>query len=324
MNDKQPQGTIRYFRVPGWEVEVCVGDDVTAPEPFQFREELEIRLVTRGVAGVRLNGVQSFAGHGWLALIPPGQLHAVAARSPDRFSFFALRVRPGVLRHLKDSLPSAAGFRIEHSIIPADLELSSTVVAAQRVLANGSLAEDTRPLLSDAVREMVRWATKVEIECAEPQRSPAIDRALAHLRAHYAQDIPLNDLAAGAGLSKFHFLRLFSAEVGVTPHRYQLLLRMIQARALLRGGLEIVEVALRTGFCDQSHFTRCFHEIVGLTPGRYQLEIATPTLTRQRGRGPTSRKTRDPRVLTDHVPYATPWPIEARHHHRRSAREPTA
>ena len=102
----------------------------------------------------------------------------------------------------------------------------------------------------------------------------SVDSALAHLRAHYTQDIGLDDLAAAAGLSKFHFLRLFAARVGVTPHRYQLLLRVLHAKSLLRDGLEIAEVALRTGFFDQSHLTRCFHELVGVTPGRYQFDLA--------------------------------------------------
>ena len=50
----------------------------------------------------------------------------------------------------------------------------------------------------------------------------------------------------------------------------------MHAKVLLRNGLSIADVALRTGFFDQSHFTRCFHDIVGVTPGRYQLDLATP------------------------------------------------
>jgi len=98
----------------------------------------------------------------------------------------------------------------------------------------------------------------------------SIERALTYLREHFVQEISLQDLAAAAGLSKFHFVRLFAAAVGITPHRYQLLLRINRARYLLRQGDEIAGVAQRTGFFDQSHFTACFRDVVGVTPGRYQ------------------------------------------------------
>ena len=102
------------------------------------------------------------------------------------------------------------------------------------------------------------------------QRLPSIERAIVHLSKHYAKPIYLEDLAAIAGLSKFHFVRLFSATLGVTPHRCQLLLRVSHAKTLLRGGEKIVEVAFRVGFCDQSHFSRYFRLLVGITPGQYQ------------------------------------------------------
>ena len=106
------------------------------------------------------------------------------------------------------------------------------------------------------------------------QRLPSIERAIVHLSKHYAKPIYLEDLAAIAGLSKFHFVRLFSATLGVTPHRCQLLMRMSHAKALLRGGETIVEVAFRVGFCDQSHFSRYFRLLVGMTPGQYQKAAA--------------------------------------------------
>jgi transcriptional regulator GlxA family with amidase domain len=153
---------------------------------------------------------------------------------------------------------------------------AQAVSAAQRVLVSGTAGEDAWQTLSRAVRELACWGTQVEIESAErPARPvPAVEKALAHLHANYAEDIALDELAAAAGLSKFHFLRVFSARLGITPHRYQLLLRVVHAKDLLRDGLDLADVALRTGFFDQSHFTRCFHEIVGVTPGRYQLDLA--------------------------------------------------
>ncbi len=176
---------------------------------------------------------------------------------------------------LKGSVPPVTGLRAAPGAIRAEPELSSTVTAAHRELANGTPPAAAQASLRRAVRDLASWGTRVEIAGFDrPTRhAPAIDGALAHLRANYTQEISLDDLAAAAGLSKFHFLRLFAARLGTTPHRYQLLLRVIYAKRLLRSGVELAEVALRTGFFDQSHFTRCFHEIVGVTPGRYQVDL---------------------------------------------------
>jgi len=267
---------IRYAQVPEWEeVEVYIGDAVTAPERLQFPEGLEIRLITRGVARIALGGWMCLAREGWLATLPPRQLHTVSAANTEGFSFFALRLGAALLERLRGALPSATGLRVAHGTVPAAPQLVSAVSAAHRALADGSPSAETKQTLTRAVHELACWATRVEIESAErpTRRAPGVDKALAHLRANYAKDIALDDLAAAAGLSKFHFLRVFSARLGITPHRYQLLLRVVHAKDLLRDGLDIADVALRTGFFDQSHFTRCFHEIVGVTPGRYQLDL---------------------------------------------------
>src|SRR5438128_7232226 len=105
-------------------------------------------------------------------------------------------------------------------------------------------------------------------------RSPAIERALAHLKQNYAERVQLVNLAAVAGMSKFHFVRAFTAIVGVTPHRYHLLLRLAKAKAMLHEGSEIAQVAVQAGFWDQSHFDRSFRLFVGMTPTQYQKNCA--------------------------------------------------
>ncbi len=80
----------------------------------------------------------------------------------------------------------------------------------------------------------------------------------------------LNDLAAEAGLSLFHFIRAFHRRPGLTPHEYVVNVRIKHARQLLASGLPVARVAFQTGFADQSHLTRRFRASVGVTPGRYR------------------------------------------------------
>lgn len=110
-----------------------------------------------------------------------------------------------------------------------------------------------------------------------PDHSRPVRRAIEHLRAHLARPVTLADLAATAGLDKFHLCRAFRAQVGMPPHTYLTHLRVARAKELLREGVRASEIAPRVGFCDQAHLTRHFRRLVGTTPARYGAR-ATATL----------------------------------------------
>ncbi len=98
---------------------------------------------------------------------------------------------------------------------------------------------------------------------------PGVRRAVELLRSDLARNFSLQELSRAAELSRFHFLRAFTRQVGVPPHEYQIQLRVAAARRLLREGRRTVDVALDLGFADQSHFTRHFKRIVGVPPAKY-------------------------------------------------------
>ena len=84
------------------------------------------------------------------------------------------------------------------------------------------------------------------------------------------QALNLDEMAQAVYLSKYHFLRCFKQTVGLTPHQFQLQNRVRKAQRMLNQHAGITEVALATGFCDQSHFIRHFKKHFGLTPTAYQ------------------------------------------------------
>jgi AraC-like DNA-binding protein len=91
-----------------------------------------------------------------------------------------------------------------------------------------------------------------------------------YLNAHFGEDVSLTQLAQAVQSSPFHLLRTFRRIVGLTPHAYLTQVRVQQAKRLLLANHTITQVALDTGFTDQSHFTRRFKQIVGVTPGQYR------------------------------------------------------
>jgi AraC-like DNA-binding protein len=86
-------------------------------------------------------------------------------------------------------------------------------------------------------------------------------------------DAPLSlaDLAAQAGFSPFHFLRLFRRVTGTTPHRYLVGARLrLAARLLLDTSLPVTEIAYSVGFQDLSNFVRTFHRVIGAPPRTFR------------------------------------------------------
>lgn len=107
-------------------------------------------------------------------------------------------------------------------------------------------------------------------------------RVLDYLGAHFADPLTLDALAAEAAISKFHFVRLFRAKTGKTPHAYLFGLRIAAARRLLAtSALPVADVARACGFASAAHFCTAFARAAG----------ATPTAFRQAAHGQPANRT---------------------------------
>jgi AraC family transcriptional regulator len=103
-------------------------------------------------------------------------------------------------------------------------------------------------------------------EAAARDRRRAVEAAL-WIDASSHEPIDLESAAAEAGLSPFHFLRLFSSVLGVTPHQYLIRSRLRRAARLLADDVRsITDIAFEVGFGDLSNFVRTFHRAAGVSP----------------------------------------------------------
>jgi AraC-like DNA-binding protein len=111
---------------------------------------------------------------------------------------------------------------------------------------------------------------------ARPVKPSPVDRrravrAAAWLDEHATSQVSLDDAAAQAGLSAFHFLRVFANVFGVTPHQYLVAARLRRAAArLARTDEPITSIAYAVGFNDLSNFVRTFRAAAGVTPRAFR------------------------------------------------------
>lgn len=101
-----------------------------------------------------------------------------------------------------------------------------------------------------------------------------IRRAIELMHAHLDRELPLEEIAAAAYLSPFHFARLFKKLTGASPHAYLATLRTAHAQTLLaETDLSISEVSARVGYSSPSHFTKAFRQATGLTPRAFRTSL---------------------------------------------------
>ena len=94
-----------------------------------------------------------------------------------------------------------------------------------------------------------------------------VGKALWFIEAHFASEIQLDDVATVAGVSRYHLTRAFGDTMGYSVMRYVRGRRLTEAaRALARGGPDILAAALEAGYGSHEAFTRAFHEQFGFTP----------------------------------------------------------
>ena len=119
-------------------------------------------------------------------------------------------------------------------------------------------------------------AAKSAMSDRKPAINPARDRrraveAALWLDQHAHQEIDLDTVSRQAGLSPFHFLRLFARVLGVTPHQYLVRCRLRHAARLLADpARSVTDVAFDVGFADLSNFVRTFRRAAGVSPRAFR------------------------------------------------------
>jgi AraC-like DNA-binding protein len=143
-------------------------------------------------------------------------------------------------------------------------------LAQSTVAGTSDLGLDEVGLMLASRLVSVRTGRGSATGCSAMDRRRAA-RAAMWIDERSCDPIDLESAAAEAGLSPFHFLRVFSRSLGVTPHQYLVRSRLRRAARLLTADdRPITRIALDVGFGDVSNFVRTFHRAAGASPGAFR------------------------------------------------------
>lgn len=229
---------VGYLRGDGAEVIVCRGSTLSYPWHSHV-STLTLGIVLEGaVELVTERGAGLYRENGLFAL-PPYAPHGLNARAPYTLVSLCVRKAPAASGGFREARETAAALLRRAVGRP---EVEERLLDGLSLLSGRSCGGGGGPLA----------ALRVRLE-TEPERP-----------------FSLEDMAELACMSKYHLVRAFRREAGLTPHRFQLQNRVRKGQRLLAGPATVAEAAAAAGFCDQSHFDRQFKRLVGLTPAAYK------------------------------------------------------
>lgn len=253
---RQPAGETPRLCLDHYAIGICIG------QSFQLDQQMD------GVAKGRLQTETYF--NGGLTLIP--MQHSYWGRWRQSIEACMLNLKADLL--LRNAAELLDVDRVE--MLPRTLLYDPLIF--QIALALKADLESCRPggrLYAEALTNTLavhllrnysshRHKAVHDAGSLPPTQSQAV---MDYINDHLDQELSLNELAAIAQLSPYHFCRSFKQSTGFTPHQYVIRQRVERAKLLLKDGkMRISEVAIACGFTHQSHLNRHFKRLTGVTP----------------------------------------------------------
>lgn len=239
-----------------------------------------IMLVTRGSVAVRRRD----GGVGRSAQLSPGKawlIPAGAALSYD-WTGAGCAIREVNLMVLPEgelartaallSRPRSAPVTLPEALLTEDRVVSSVLAGAARAMTAGAgelYAESAAAFL--AAHVLSQYGTGSPAPVAAGREDARVRTAVEFMRDSFHLPLSLADIAASAGLSPYHFARVFRVATGVPPHRFLTRMRIdVARRRLADGDLSITEVARTCGFGSASQFSTAFRRETGMAPRTFR------------------------------------------------------
>lgn len=237
--------------------------------PNHFHEHYVIGFVERG--GRRLTCSEKIyeIGPGDMVLLQPLQNHCCEQIEGVPLDWRSLNISRARMEEITEEITGRRCQPVFSQIVVPRSEMVAGLRELHDMALEGRKELEKEELLYFFMEQLIAEYTESDAD-AEVPPGTEVRRACDYMESHYMDAVTLAELSRVSGLKKYTLLRHFTVERGITPYQYLSALRVNKAKGLLEEGEELIDVAMQTGFSDQSHFTRFFKSFIGVTPKVYQ------------------------------------------------------
>lgn len=224
--------------------------------PFHFHQCWSLAYIEYGSENIAFSNINFLVNKNALQLIPPYSIHKNWGNKNNAWTYKALYISNDVIKNVTKKINAdyshLASFPYFISYSNSDFEINEKSIF--KTLEN--LFLDT---LNNAHQPYFKKYANERFE-----------DILNYLSLNYNQSITLETLQKKFKVNKFKLQKSFKKNIGLTPLEYLTTLRIENSKKLFYTDVPLVEIALESGFYDQSHFTHSFKKYVGVTPGNYK------------------------------------------------------
>lgn len=269
---RQLQEAAKFWRDPALEnLEMLRATYVTHTFSRHTHEGYAIGVIERGIEEFTYQSATHQAPAGSIVAIHPGEVHTGHAANPEGWTYRMLYPDISLMQK------AAAEFTRRSLDVPYfpnpvihDRQLAAQLRQLHLAIEQcPSILERESRFLWFFAQLIARYADVCPCFSAIGDEIEIVRQIQDYLQANYMHSISLEQLAQLTDLKPLRLLRLFRKHVGLPPHVYLVQTRVMNAKALLQSGIAIAQVAVDTGFNDQSHLNRHFKRYVGVTPKQY-------------------------------------------------------
>lgn len=239
-------------------------------------EEYSIGVTRKGRQDFFSGGAFHKSSAGNVILFNPEQVHDGCAGAHSALEYEMLYIPEATLMNIMQSVGhiSKDQARLKSSLFH-DEQLRNQVLHLSQMMRQPMLsALEEEALLISIAQSVIRLGGGSLNSVQNYHRKDTLLlRAKEYILDNLHQKMSVDDICQTVNISKYHFIRLFSEQFGMTPHQYVLNCRINRAKQALEMGSKATDLAIDLGFSDVSHLNRKFKKVFGITPHQYQRQF---------------------------------------------------
>lgn len=237
--------------------------------PAHFHEYYVIGFIEEGQRYLVCKGQEYIINPGDLLLFNPYDTHSCEQIDGKTLDYRCINVYPKIMKKLVLEINGNENLPCFTQNVLYQSELVSNLKELHFKISQEESEFKKEELFLYFMEELIETYSDLTILPLASETSFEIKTVCSYLEENYTKTITLDDLSVLTGWSKYHLLRSFTKQMGLSPYSYLETIRVNHAKKLLEEGVKPIEVAFLTGFSDQSHFTKFFKRQIGLTPKQY-------------------------------------------------------
>jgi AraC-like DNA-binding protein len=227
--------------------------------PLHFHQSWSLASVEFGSENISFANSSFLLNKRAVILIPPFSVHKHWGNKNSAWGYKAIYLNNDVIKYVTKKI------NIDYSYIE-NIPYFITYVDNAFEINEKSIFKVLENILLEVVNDSAYLVPK-------KNKQTHFEDILSYLSQHYNESITLDSLEKKFKINKFNLQKNFKAKIGLSPTDYLTAVRIEKSKQLFDTASTLTDIAIESGFYDQSHYTHSFVKFVGVTPGVYKRSV---------------------------------------------------